>query len=546
MLYMPTCASDVNIADQKDDPTLLQTYNHITQTYLSAFVKGCSMKPLEDMDDNISSSGFEPLFINEEDGEPDRTERNTAQSGLHFTGISLNPSALIKPYLQEMDDLLKSCEELTGIPFGSRFSESYTETSVSGANHLQGKDEVAVESYTGTSVSPQAYLTTSYIDTQMDEAGIEDQPAQCQSQSMGTVINRCEVTPKVSRQTEMPLTSVGNKLSDTMVEYEGRLMGMLAMLESCMEEAGMDFKDRDWATDTSQEYVHICKNPGVCRGMLVPIQQERSEEMEAQPMQLEPWAAQHADEDNISKDRREEMTQCSDNIGLFSVERVGRSENFITDQGVLDSHFRFSGSSKSFDGNENDSVCCEGTKGEFVFKEGTETKGGLTGTEIPAQHELKMDTTCFRSGMDELQELGTQLEECIGEVQLLQTRRKELLTKVLELRGNKDREDTEGRNEAEEETEEGISSKVAELMNVLKKEEEARREERRREIQSLKEERAEEERRMWKVDLERQGLQDELRKLKRRLFTVARDCAYNQATLNAQHRTVELLKREEV
>lgn len=50
---------------------------------------------------------------------------------------------------------------------------------------------------------------------------------------------------------------------------------------------------------------------------------------------------------------------------------------------------------------------------------------------------------------------------------------------------------------------------------------------------------------MWKVNLERQGLQDELRKLKRRLFTMAVDCAHTQAALNTQHRHVELLKREE-
>lgn len=484
---------------------------------------------MEDMDDDISSNGFEPLFIKEEDGEPDRNlveqrECITAQSGLNFAGVSLNPSALIKPYLQEMDDLLKSCEELTGIPFGSRLSESYTETSMSRETHLQGKDEVKVESYTGMNVSPQAYLSTSYIDTHMDEAGTEDQPGQCQAQSIGTIINRCGVTPIVSLQTEMPLTSAGNKLSETMVKYEGQLMGMLAMLESSVEEAGMDFEPKDWATDTSQEYVHICKNLQVCRGtpvpvpVPVPILQERSEMLEAQPMQLESWAAQHADED---KDSGGEMTECSvingseqnpllgcDNLSGFSVERVEKSENFKTDQGNLDPQFRFLG--------------------------------------ISAQDKFKIDTTCFSSGMDELQDLGSQMEECIEGVRLLQKRRKELLAEVLELRGNEDREDMEGRNEEEEETEEGINSKVAELMNILKKEEEARREERKWEIQSLKKERAEEERRMWKVNLERQGLQDELRKLKRRLFTVARDCAHNQTILNAQHRAVELLKREEV
>lgn len=517
---------------------------------------------MEDMDDDTSSTGFEPLFIKEDDGEPDRTimeqqEYNTAQPGLNFTGISLNPSALIRPYLQEMDDLLKSCEELTGIPFSSRFSESHTETSMSGTKHYQGKDEVTMKSYTGMSISPQSYLSTSYIDTHMDGAGTEGQSAQCQSQSMGTIINRCGVTPIVSRQTEMPLTSAGNKLSETMVEYEGQLLGMLAMLESSMEEAKMDFEPQDWATDTSQEYVHICKKPHVSRGTtLVPIQQERSEKLEAQPMQLESWAAQHADEDTVSKDSRDEIPERSvtkgshhnpllgcDNMCGFSVER---SEKFKTDQGDLDPQISFSELSKSLGTKENDPMCCEGTKTEYMSEEDTETKRDISGKEMSAQHELKMDTTYFRSGMDEIQELGSQMEQCIEEVQLLQKRRKELLAEVLELRGSKDIADTEGSNEKVEETEEGINSKVTELMNILKKEEEARREERKREIQNLKEERAEEERRMWKVNLERQGLQDELRKLKRRLFTVARDCAHNQATLNSQHHAVELLKREEV
>lgn len=135
------------------------------------------------------------------------------------------------------------------------------------------------------------------------------------------------------------------------------------------------------------------------------------------------------------------------------------------------------------------------------------------------------------------------MEECIEEVQRLENRRKELLAEVLELRGNKDREEAEGSNEEEEQP---IDRKVAELMNALRREEEERREERKRDIQSLREERAEEERRLWKANLERQGLQEELRKLKRRLFAIAKDCAHNQVALNTQHRAVELLKREEV
>ncbi|XP_039977917.1 syncoilin [Xiphias gladius] len=523
---------------------------------------------MEDVDDNISSTEFEPLFI-KEDGEPDRTlmeqrECNTAQSGLTFTGTQLNPSSLIKPYLQEMDDLLKSCEELTGIPFGSRFSESYTETSMSESIHGQSKEEVTMESYRETSISPQAYLSTSYIDTHMDGAGTEDQPAQGQTQGMGTIINRCGVTAEVSRQTEMPITSAGNKLSETMVQYEGQLLGMLAMLESCMEETGMDFEPQDWATDESHEYVHISKNPHLYRGTtLVPIQQGRPENLGTHPVQLETWAAQHAEGDKVSKDSSKGVTVGSatsrsqqnpllgfSNMSGISMERLERSGT--TDQGALDLQFRFSGPSEPLDNNKNDPMYCEGTTTKYIFTEGTEKDGEITGTEkddteMPAEErlELKIDIIDLRSGVNKLGELGSQMEECIEEVQQLEKRRKELLAEVLELRGNKNREEAVGDSEEEEVTEEQIDSKVAELMNILKSEEEWRREERKREIQSLREERAEEERRMWKVNLERQGLQEELRKLKMRLFAMARNCTHSQANLNNQRREVELLNREE-
>lgn len=235
-----------------------------------------------------------------------------------------------------------------------------------------------------------------------------------------------------------------------------------------------------------------------------------------------------------------------DNMGGFSMERQG---NLKTEQGVLDPQFGFSGPSMPLDSTEKDPKYCEVTKtGYMSTSEGTSTKGDVTGIEIdqPAEEteELKMDTTDLGSGKNELGALGSQMEECIEEVQRLEKKRKELLAEVLELRGDKDRKEAEGGNEGE--TEEPTESKVAELLKALKREEEERREERKREIQSLREERAEEERRLWKVNLERQGLQDELRKLKRRLFAMARDCAHNQVSLNTQHREVELLKREEV
>lgn len=426
---------------------------------------------MDDLDDNIAPPGFEALFIQEEEGAPG--PRDLPE--LTFKEKQLKQSVLMKPYLQEMDDLLKSCEELTGIPFGTYYSDSYTETSLKESSHNQSKEDV----------SPQAFLSTSYIDTHMDGSGTESY-----SQNVGTIINR-----RVASAGEMPLTSAGKKLSETMVEYEGQLLGMLAMLENCMEESGMDFEPQDWVTDAGQEYVQISKNQH--RGTtLVPIQQERPLKSETQPMQLE--TSEHKD---ASKGNR-----------------------------VLEP-------------TKKDPMYYEGG---HMFNEGTggtrEDRTGLD-AESPAevQHELKMDTVDLESGVSELAYLGSQMDECIEEAQQLERRRRELLMEVLQLRGDNVR--GEG---ISEDTEEHIDSKVVELMSVLNREKEGRREERKKKIQSLREERAEEERRMWKVNLERQGLQEELRKLKRMLFAMARDCAHSQANLNTQRREVELLRREEV
>lgn len=525
-------------------------------------------KPMEDLDDNTSSTGFEPLFIKEEESDPDRIlmeqrECNTAQPGLTFTGTMLNQTALIKPYLQEMDDILKNCEELTGITFESDFSAGYNETSLKESSHRLRKEEEAMESCGERSTSPHAYLSTSYIDTHMDGAGSEGQQVQGQAQSLGTITNRCEMTTDAARQREMPLTSAGNKLSDTMVEYEGQLLGMLAMLESCMEEAGMDFEPQDWVADESQEYVHISKNPNLSRGTtLVPIQQVKPMRSETQPMQVESWADRHERGEEVSKESRSEVTvgpttsgsqqnpmlSC-DNMDGFLMDGLENQRNSKTDRMVLGPQFRFSEPSLPLANKENDPQHLEATKtGYASTNEGTNINKDVIGIEVDTTElqseegqEPDMDSIDPGSGMNDLAALGSQMEKCIEEVQRLEKRREELLAEVLELRGNKNKDEAAGSNE-----EEPTDSKVAELMNALKREEEERREERKREIQSLREERAEEERRMWKVNLERQGLQEELRKLKRRLFAMARDCAHNQLALNTQHREVELLKREEV
>ncbi|XP_019731826.1 trichohyalin [Hippocampus comes] len=153
-------------------------------------------------DDDDPSSDFEPLFIREENGDPE-----TNWSTLDFTRTHMSQPSSMGPYLLEMDDLLKRCEELTDIPLESD------------PEQMLGERET----------SP--YFSTSHTGNTM---GMADECAEHQFHE------------------DMPITSSGNKLSSTMVQYEGQLMGMLAMLESCMDEAPVDLQ-------MNQEYVHVNK-----------------------------------------------------------------------------------------------------------------------------------------------------------------------------------------------------------------------------------------------------------------------------------------------
>ncbi|XP_051926312.1 trichohyalin [Hippocampus zosterae] len=153
-------------------------------------------------DDDDPSFDFEPLFIREENGDPE-----TDWSTLDFPRTHTSQPSSMGPYLLEMDDLLKRCEELTAIPLESDQEQ------------MLGERET----------SP--YFSTSHTRNTM---GMADECAEHQFHE------------------DMPITSSGNKLSSTMVQYEGQLMGMLAMLESCMDEAPVDF-------EMNQEYVHVNK-----------------------------------------------------------------------------------------------------------------------------------------------------------------------------------------------------------------------------------------------------------------------------------------------
>uniref|UniRef100_A0A8C5EKD2 Syncoilin-like n=1 Tax=Gouania willdenowi TaxID=441366 RepID=A0A8C5EKD2_GOUWI len=481
---------------------------------------------MDEVNDHTSSDGFQPLFIKEEEGEKTENslshqrESNTSLPVVAHTGSDIKHSAIMMPYLQDMDELLKSCEELTGIPFSSNFTASYSETSHSQFNCCE---EVKTENFAEALLPPNAYLSTSYIDTQMDEAETVEQLLQ--GRQSPSIAIASDIPQNATLRDETSLSTAGNKLSQSMVEYEGQLRGMLAMLESCMEETGMDFEPQDWAGDEGVEYVHISKNPHVYRGTtLVPIKQEDK----TQPMQLECLVEQEMDESQ-DKDRmdRSSLGPLADVNGLSTSSSYGNNSMQSTEED-LEARHRFSEPRKPLGGTE------------MTKSEGEDIVINAFADKKP---ELKTDIK-IDFGKNELEALGSQMENFISEVEQMVKKRRELLAEVLQLRGNQGQEKINWTSN-EEATEMQIDSKVKEVMDVVKMEKEGRMEEREREIKILKEDRAEEDRKLWRVNLERQGLQDELRRLKRRLFTMVKDCARSQATLNNQRREVELLKREE-
>ncbi|XP_061738637.1 syncoilin [Nerophis ophidion] len=325
-----------------------------------------------------------PLFIHEEEdtGDPEGPDVDPGEQSDRspFTSARNSPT-LLGLYLHQMDDLLQSCEETTDISLCS---------------HLSGESEAS-------SWESSPYFSTSCTETQVDKT----------ESSQGGA--------DVPHQADLPLTLAGNRLSDTMMKYEGRLLGMLAMLESRME---------DW--ETSPEYVPVETSP--------------------EYVHVENCGGEAAPEANPSYDASSLATSC----------------------------------------------------GEKQVKDASP----LCGSEV-----------------DVFEALRSQMEECIQEVQRLESRRKELLSEVLQLRRQK------GPEEEEEER--------------LQSEEAARREERKREIQRLRWTRAEEERRVWKADLETQETRELLRKLKWKLFARAKESAHAQAALSKQRQEVALLRRQE-
>ncbi|KAJ0003204.1 hypothetical protein NQD34_008302 [Periophthalmus magnuspinnatus] len=425
-----------------------------------------------------------PLFITEDD-EPSEAGggnvrlRSPAQSDHSLMGVSLCQTLSIGPYLKEMDDLLKNCEELTGI------SEN---------------------TWNETRVCSQEYMSTSCVDTedvQLLDAGFDPCGA-------GTCASSA-----------MPLTSAGNKLSESMSEYEEQLMDMLSMLESCEEDSTMDHRPQDWSS--TDEYVHIpklFKETGK-----TPLESGKSVILET-----------HAAASNFCDHQ-------DGNNEVYSRKRAARTQ---TDNVYHSDNARGLSGQSSEECNEDHNA--ESALNPSVLTQQLTCKGTHTEEDCEVKaagnsdlNEADVDMAGLSTGLSELQSLGPKLDEFIDEVQRLVQKRRELQTEVMKLCGNSRDEQTA--ETPEEDTDRG--DKVAELISRLKEAEQLQREKSMSEIENLRHERAEEERKLWRVGVERQSLHGEHWRLKKKLYVVTKECAQSQAALRAQQQHVDLLKKEE-
>ena len=509
-----------------------------------------------------ASTGFESLFIQEEDGQQERAlvdERigfdNLAQTRMPHMGTRLSQPAQIHPYLREMDELLKSCEDLAGVPLSSQFSPSYTDTCL---NDVQLKElsDCSSDRYGEASPSPQISLCTTYIDTRIEVADTS-QLTQAHHEASSIMNTSCETAIDLS-PADTSLTSAGNALSDTMTEYQSQLMGMLAMLDNCMEESGidlgsgMDFASQEcFSSDTNHEYIQI-SSPRCDEYKAVENRMAATSEMAT----LKSWGG-HNVNPGITEGQHSSVT-LGKAIGRqvemesTTVQRHKYSGTFMPEISVQENRLFCSGpenptAMEAQNGSPNSDQTCIQNKHD---DKGSPT-GGDVGLLCDGEGlEVGIDMTLQRSLADELATVGCQMEKFIEGVESLERLRAALVEELLALRRKSEElgevEATTTEREEREEPEETIDRKAEVLLEELKKEEEKRRGESQRDVLALREQRAEVERSVWKMNLERQGLQVETWRLKRKLFTEARNCAHSLAALTNQQRGVERFKIEEV
>ncbi|XP_041759811.1 uncharacterized protein LOC121586865 [Coregonus clupeaformis] len=438
-------------------------------------------------------------------------------SGLGQIQPHLSGLGQIQPHLREMDDLLKSCEDMTGVSFDSQLSTRYTDTHLSGPAQDQNQSDIqkmdAMMGSCGGNDSPTRATILTYTDTHTEN--------QCQShlKEVESILDQSGATGAAVQPQLPPLTSAGTQLSGTMAEYQTELMAMLAMLENCMEEAGITFDPLEW-TYPSLPKGYGQPNPNMNKGT-----QDRHVERGV-AMQ------RHMESVGNTKTGGLESGGCVDlkpylgsTFGQFeppSYQAISTERHSDELGGCGETHTR----------GHMSRVCEEDTEGHVSGVSLGDTEAHIMWGQ---QLETGVGRVELRGSVQELEVLGTVLEGCIEEVGRLEKRRDELMGELKALR-----EEKTGTEEGSE------GGQAAQLRQVLNIEADGRREARVKEWQSLRAERSEEQRRLSSVRLERQGLQEEMRRLKRRLFSVARESAHNQVILATQQREVAQLNKEQM
>ncbi|XP_064838928.1 uncharacterized protein LOC135551680 [Oncorhynchus masou masou] len=447
----------------------------------------------------------------------------------HLSGVGqiqphLSGVGQIQPHLREMDDLLKSCEDMTGVSITSCLSTMYTDTHLSGPAQNQNQSDiqkmVAMMGSCGGNDRHTGASILTYTDTHVEESR-----NQCQShlKEVESILDQSGAKGAAVQPQLPPLTSAGTQLSGTMAEYQTELMAMLAMLENCMEEAGITFDPLEWT------YPSLPKGYGQHNTNMKKVTQDRHTErgVATQGHKERGVATQGHKERGVATQGHMESVGCVD-MKQYLGSTFGRFEPPSYQAISTERHSDGSGDcgDTHTTGSMSTVVCDEDTEGHV---------SGVSVGDTEAHIIWGQQLETGLGGVEELEVLGTVLEGCIEEVEKLEKRRNELMGELQVLR--------EEKTGTEEGSEGGQAAQLSQVLNI---EADGRREARMREWQSLRAERSEEQRRLSSVRLERQGLQEEMRRLKRRLFSVARECAHNQVTLATQQRDVAQLNKEQL
>ncbi|XP_029510291.2 uncharacterized protein LOC115124932 [Oncorhynchus nerka] len=431
-------------------------------------------------------------------------------SGLGQIQPHLSGLGQIQPHLREMDELLKSCEDMTGVSIASSLSTMYTDTHLSGPAQNQNQSDiqkmVAMMGSCGGNECHTGGSILNYTDTHVEESRNH-----CQShlKEVESILDQSGATGAAVQPQLPPLTAAGTQLSGTMAEYQTELMAMLAMLENCMEEAGITFDPLEWT------YPSLPKGYGQPNPNMKKVTQDRH---------MERGVATQGHKESVGcVDKKPYLGSTFGQFEPPSYQAISteRHSDELGDCG--DTYTR---------GSMSTVVCDEDTEGHVSGVSVGDTEAHVIWGQ---QLETGLGGVEMRGSVQELEVLGTVLEGCIEEVEKLEKRRNELMGELQALR--------EEKTGTEEGSEGGQAAQLSQVLNI---EADGRREARMREWQSLRAERSEEQRRLSSVRLERQGLQEEMRRLKRRLFSVARECAHNQVTLATQQRDVAQLNKEQL